>query len=57
MAFKKIPLSVTHFTGNGKKATTPINLDLRGYNPLMAHLLAQSFVYPVSNGLTQTDRG
>ena len=35
----------------------PITLDLRQYNPLTAHLLTQSYVYPKSNGLTQTDRG
>ena len=34
-----------------------ITLDLRSYNPLTAHLLTQSYVYPASNGLTQTDRG
>jgi len=34
----------------------PITLDLRQYNPLTAHLLTQSYVYPKSNGLTQTDR-
>lgn len=31
-------------------------LDLRPYNPLTSHLLSQSYVYPASNGLTQTDR-
>ena len=34
-----------------------ITLDLRSYNPLTAHLLTQSYIYPASNGLTQTDRG
>jgi hypothetical protein len=34
-----------------------IILDMRRYNPLTAHLLAQSYVYPDSNGLSQTDRG
>ena len=38
-------------------AEHPITLDLRHYNPLTAHLLTQSYVYPKSNGLTQTDRG
>jgi len=33
-----------------------ITLDLRSYNPLTAHLLTQSYIYPASNGLTQTDR-
>jgi len=33
-----------------------ITLDLRSYNPLTAHLLTQSYIYPGSNGLTQTDR-
>ena len=32
-------------------------LDLRPYNPLTSHLLSQSYIYPASNGLTQTDRG
>jgi len=31
-------------------------LDLRPYNPLTSHLLSQSYIYPASNGLTQTDR-
>lgn len=31
-------------------------LDLRPYNPLTSHFLTQSYVYPASNGLTQTDR-
>lgn len=34
----------------------PVRLDLRPYNPLMSHIMSQSFVYPTSNGLTQTDR-
>lgn len=33
-----------------------VRLDLRPYNPLMSHIMSQSFVYPTSNGLTQTDR-
>merc|ERR1712241_1309442 len=41
---------VTEDDGHG------ITLDLRSYNPLTAHLLTQSYIYPTSNGLTQTDR-
>ena len=37
--------------------TNAVTVDLRRYNPLTAQLLAQSYVYPASNGLTQTDRG
>jgi hypothetical protein len=42
--------AVTKDDGHG------ITLDLRSYNPLTAHLLTQSYIYPTSNGLTQTDR-
>ena len=50
---------LSFFFSKGVEALSrdPITLDLRQYNPLTAHLLTQSYVYPKSNGLTQTDRG
>lgn len=36
--------------------TSSITIDTRLYNPLVAHRLSQTYVYPPSNSLTQTDR-
>jgi hypothetical protein len=47
---------VGEFRKRERQNKEPVRLDLRPYNPLMSHILSQSFVYPTSNGLTQTDR-